>query len=86
LCDKVNITGKNGTRERNVDALGYTEDQLHDAATDYVLADQTGRLDEASRRAAQGEETFGLAEWDAMVDRVRATSWVGMPGYVGGQS
>lgn len=69
-----------------MDALGYTADQLQDAAEDFVLADQAGRLDEASLRAAQGEETFGLAEWDAMVDHVRATSWVGMVGFVGGQA
>lgn len=69
-----------------MDALGYTEDQLHDAATDYVLADQLGRLDEASHRAIEGEATFGLEAWDAAVDHVRATSWVGMPGFVGGQA
>lgn len=68
------------------DAWGYTADQLDDSATDFILADQTGRLDEASRRAAQGQETFGEAEWDAAVDRLRATSWVGMPGFVGGQA
>lgn len=69
-----------------MDALGYTEDQLHDAATDYVLADQAGRLDEAAYRAIEGEATFGLEAWDAAVDHVRATSWVGMPGFVGGQA
>lgn len=68
-----------------MDAFGYTADQLDDAASDFVLADQSGRLDEASRRAAQGQETFGEAEWDAAVNRVRATSWIGMPGFVGGQ-
>jgi hypothetical protein len=61
-----------------VDALGYTSEQLDDAATDYVLATQTGRLDEADHRAAQGAQTFGHDAWEAAVDRVRATSWVGM--------
>lgn len=68
-----------------MDALGYTVDQLDDAATDYVLAAQSGRLMEADDRAVQGRETFGDVEWDAAVDRVSATSWVGMPGFVGGQ-
>lgn len=68
-----------------MDALGYTQDQLQDAAEDYVLAAQSGRLDEASRRAAQGGETFGESEWDAAVNRASATSWVGMPGFVGGK-
>lgn len=69
-----------------MDALGYTTDQLQDAAEDFILTDQSGRLDEASLRSAQGQETFGYEVWEAAVDRARATSWVGMPGYVGGQS
>lgn len=68
-----------------MDAFGYTADQLQDAAEDYVLAAQQGRLDEASHRAIEGGATFGEAEWDAAVDRASATSWVGMPGFVGGQ-
>jgi hypothetical protein len=69
-----------------MDALGYTANQLQDAAEDFILADQSGRLDEASVRSAQGQETFGHDAWEAAVDRARATSWVGMLGYVGGQS
>lgn len=69
-----------------MDAWGYEADQLQDAVEDFILADQSGRLDEASRRAAQGQETFGYDEWEAAVDRARATSWVGMPGFVGGQA
>jgi hypothetical protein len=69
-----------------VDALGYLADQLLDAATDYVLADEQGRLDFASELAIQGGATFGEDEWDAAVEHVRATSWVGMPGFVGGQA
>lgn len=68
-----------------MDALGYTSEQLQDAAEDFILANQSGRLDEASLRAAQGQETFGYDTWEAAVDRASATSWVGMPGFVGGQ-
>lgn len=61
-----------------MDRFGYLADQLDDAATDYVLAAHGGRLAEADERAEQGRETFGRDEWERAVDRVSATSWVGM--------
>lgn len=68
-----------------MDAQDFAE-QLQDAAQDYVEATQRGRLTEADDRAVEGWERFGDEVWDAAVDHARATSWVGMPGYVGGQS
>lgn len=65
-----------------MDELGYTHDQLEDAATDYHLAVQGGRLDEANLRASVGRQTFGETTWVEAVDRVSATSWLGMPLFV----
>lgn len=60
------------------DELGYTADQVNDAATDYVIALEAGRPHEADVRAGIARQTFGEAEWLAAVDRASATSWVGM--------
>lgn len=61
-----------------MDELGYTADQITDAATDYHLAVQGGRLDEANLRATIGRQTYGETAWVEEVNRVSATSWVGM--------
>lgn len=66
-----------------MDEFGYTPDQLDDAATDYHLAAQAGRLDEANLRAIVGRQTFGSTAWLEAVNRVSATSWVGMAGFPG---
>jgi hypothetical protein len=47
---------------------------------------QGGRLDEANLRANIGRETFGGTDWVEEVNRVSATSWVGMLGFVGDQA
>lgn len=69
-----------------MDELGYTADQVNDAAMDYVIAAEAGRPHEADVRARIGRQTFGEAEWLAAVERASATSWVGMLGFVGGQA
>lgn len=66
-----------------MDELGYTAEQLIDAATDYHLAAQAGRLDEADLRASIGRQTFGATEWVEAVNRASATEWVGQAGFPG---